>query len=141
REQAWHHPRTQTRASRVRHPTSVGFARAVAPSVGQKPQEVRFARTVAAEDGDPFPVVEFGVERLGEPVEREALAHDSTFAGPSALQPHTDPLLARYLLRRAGFVEPAQPTLGGLVARSHAVVVAGLVLEIINQADQSGPLL
>ena len=71
----------------------------------EQPEEVALAGAVRAEHRDALAEPDLGVERIGEPVQLELLAHDHPLAGAIATQPHRHRLLAD-AIRRRGRLEP-----------------------------------
>ena len=95
----------------------------------QQPQEVRLARPVAPEHGDPLAVEDLEVERLHETGQLELLTGDGSDAGASTLEPHAHVLRHGRRLWRAGLLVLAQPGLHRLVLRRHVGADRGLLLQ------------
>jgi hypothetical protein len=113
----------------------------VAAAAGDESQEVRLAGPVGAQHRDPFAVPDLQVERLHQSAQLQVLAHHRSFAGPAALEPHRDLLLARLLGGRALLLEHPESSLGGAVLAGHAVVVFGLDLQSEHERLDLGVLL
>jgi hypothetical protein len=112
------------------------FGFGVAATGGQQSQEVRFPRTVRSEYGDPIPVMDFEVERQHEVGEFELIGDDRDLSRASAAQTHSEVLLTRNGLGRAGGLEAFETSLCGAVPRGHVRVIGGLLFVHLDKRPQ-----
>jgi hypothetical protein len=84
----------------------------IGPARCQQPKEMRLTRAIRSQHRNTVTEPDLSVEWPHQASQFEIVDHDRTLAGTPSTQAHRHSLLKRHRLRRSGFLELGEPSLG-----------------------------